>query len=420
MASGVPQFSDDVQREILSWLPVKNLLIFRSVSKTWNSLILHPTFVNLHLERSPKNTNVLITFCINRPDIHYDEDDDEHDYYKDGKICVGAVPRSIRSLISNPLSALNNIRRLLWNPPPTIYDGLFLFNSGFFVLGVCNGLICLRFSSGEGECQEFWVRFWNPATRIKSVQSPRLRVNSFKGLIGYTMKFGFGYDDSSETYKVVATIFYYKSKIWEMWVYCTGETCWRRVLTGSSDFPSFQIENGAFANCSLNWLALRTSLSSDPLMNTVTDNGNHLVIFSFDMKDETYKYMSIPDGLSEVVYNKCYLGVLNGCLCLSHDHDGTYFVLWEMRTQNSWTQLLKVKYAHLQISSEALVLCLPLCKSKNYDITLLTEFGRAHFVLLDQEDDTEDNFESFKSELQYYSTFLSFDYVESLVMPVQI
>ncbi|KAK2361906.1 F-box/kelch-repeat protein [Trifolium repens] len=49
--------------EVLSFLPVKCLLRFRCVSMSWNTLILDPAFVKLHLNRSTRNQHfTLVTF----------------------------------------------------------------------------------------------------------------------------------------------------------------------------------------------------------------------------------------------------------------------------------------------------------------------------------------------------------------------
>ena len=57
------------------------------------------------------------------------------------------------------------------------------------------------------------------------------------------------------------------------------------------------------------------------------------------MKNETYRYLLKPDGLSEVSFPEPRLGVLKGYLCLSCDHGRTHFVVWLMRefgVENSW------------------------------------------------------------------------------------
>ncbi|GFP82038.1 F-box protein at3g17710 [Phtheirospermum japonicum] len=51
---------EDIIRTILSRLPVKSLLRFRTVSKSWNTMISDPRFARLHLEPSDQETAVEI------------------------------------------------------------------------------------------------------------------------------------------------------------------------------------------------------------------------------------------------------------------------------------------------------------------------------------------------------------------------
>nr|KYP32077.1 hypothetical protein KK1_047330 [Cajanus cajan] len=44
--------AEELIMEILSWIPVKALMRFSCVSKSWNSLMFTPTFVKLHYQRS--------------------------------------------------------------------------------------------------------------------------------------------------------------------------------------------------------------------------------------------------------------------------------------------------------------------------------------------------------------------------------
>ncbi|KAG5027590.1 hypothetical protein JHK86_023504 [Glycine max] len=317
---------EELIAEILSWVPVKALMQFRCVSKTWNSLILHPTFVKLHLHRSSKNSHILVMY----KDINAEDD----------KLVACVAPCSIRHLLENPSST------------------------------------------------EYWFRFWNPATRVMSIDSPPLRLHSSNYKTKwYHVKCALGYDDLSETYKVAVVL---------------------------SDIKSQKMEqcDGQFVNGTVNWLALR-KLSSDYIWRY------ELVIFSYDMKNETYRYLLKPDGMSEVSFPEPRLGILKGYLCLSCDHGRTHFVVWLMRefgVEKSWTQLLNVSYEHLQLDQFPFpsTSMIPLCMSEDEDVMLLASYGRKEFVLVNKRDNRMDDIGGFDGK--YYWPY-SYDYVPSLVLP---
>jgi len=54
-------FPEELMIDILSRVPVKDLMRFRCTSKWMNHLILDRAFVKLHLQRCSKNTNILLT-----------------------------------------------------------------------------------------------------------------------------------------------------------------------------------------------------------------------------------------------------------------------------------------------------------------------------------------------------------------------
>lgn len=63
-------------------------------------------------------------------------------------------------------------------------------------------------------------------------------------------------------------------------------------------------------------------LGIDYEWNTVTVH--QLVIFSYDLKKETYN-LSMPDGLSEVPDYLLKVGVLKGCLSFGHSQEKNPF-----------------------------------------------------------------------------------------------
>ncbi|ESW17399.1 hypothetical protein PHAVU_007G236100 [Phaseolus vulgaris] len=56
----------ELMMEILSRVPVKDLMQFRCTSKWMNHLVLDRAFVKLHLQRCSKNTNILFIYFISK------------------------------------------------------------------------------------------------------------------------------------------------------------------------------------------------------------------------------------------------------------------------------------------------------------------------------------------------------------------
>lgn len=155
----------------------------------------------------------------------------------------------------------------------------------------------------------FSVRFYNSATRLRSKKSPRIKIGS-KNVMG------FGYDDSSDTYKVVA-IRNLKSKR-ELRVRCLGDNCWKNVASWSG-FPRILGNKGRFVSNTLNWIA---ELSTT----------NQYAVFSFDLRKETYRYLSLPVDVDvDVAFDVPNIGDYMGCLCLSHNFKGAHLAVWQMK-----------------------------------------------------------------------------------------
>ncbi|KAK7257219.1 hypothetical protein RIF29_31027 [Crotalaria pallida] len=90
--------------EVLSWLPVKNLMQLKCVCKEWNFVISSDNFIKLHLNRSLRN-NFLLRWEV----VEFDNDGVE-DHYAGMGICT------TRSLLENPLSpAIQSHYRFLDN-----------------------------------------------------------------------------------------------------------------------------------------------------------------------------------------------------------------------------------------------------------------------------------------------------------------
>ncbi|XP_057428546.1 F-box/kelch-repeat protein At3g23880-like [Lotus japonicus] len=166
----------DLEIEILSRLPVKTLMQFVSVCKSWKSLIIQdPPFAKLHLNRSPKNTHIVLAI----------KDDPYGIENRDSWV----VPCSVRCLTEDPSSVID------------VEGGYHLKRN--HIIGSCNGLVCLGNYYDGGPIEEFWVQLWNPATHLMSKKSPtfHLRMQTSTDAPRVKANLGFGYDNSNDSYK---------------------------------------------------------------------------------------------------------------------------------------------------------------------------------------------------------------------------
>ncbi|RHN46099.1 putative F-box associated interaction domain-containing protein [Medicago truncatula] len=145
------------------------------------------------------------------------------------------------------------------------------------VVDSCNGLLCL-----VGCSNEIWFRVWNPATRTIS---DKLGHADLPDLTQTLLKFTFGYDNSTDTYKVVAL------EDAAARVFSLGDNVWRNI-----HFPVyFYLDDGVHLNGSVNLLAIRDYIRDyyDPRYITV----EQVTIISLDLGTETYKEFSPLEDL---------------------------------------------------------------------------------------------------------------------------
>ncbi|KAM7528800.1 hypothetical protein LguiB_032210 [Lonicera macranthoides] len=191
-----PTMSDnpeDVLADIVSRLPVKSLLQFTCISKSWRDLIGSKDFIKLHLTRATE-TNINCSIII----------------------------RECCSLYSINFNSFNNAIRL--NPPLNLHDQT---KMGTRLIGSCNGLLCLTNT-------EKYIFLWNPSTRTYR-RSPVSRI-----LLGVEFVVsGFGYDDVTDDYIVVRIVQFYgrheDSVRPEVSLYSMKSDSWRRI----GDFPYY-------------------------------------------------------------------------------------------------------------------------------------------------------------------------------------
>lgn len=317
---------DELITEVLSRGDVKSLMRMKCVSKYWNSMISDPRFVKLHMKQSARNAHLTLSLC--KSGIDGDNN---------------VVPYPVRGLIENGLITLPS------DPYYRLRD-----KECQYVIGSCNGWLCLLGFSPIGAYRHIWFRFWNPAMG-KMTQKLGYICDNVLGLYTH-FKFAFGYDVSSDTYKVVLLISDEARNRSNVLVMSLGNNLWRPIQRFPAVPLPFRysdpgVNDGVYLNGSLNWLALRDSFHSNGVYGWKRVDADEFVIVSLDLGTETYRRFMPPsgfDGKSPVEPSVC---ILRDYLCFSHDDKRTDLVIWKMEefgVEESWTELLRISYQNLQ------------------------------------------------------------------------
>ncbi|CAA0828447.1 Unknown protein [Striga hermonthica] len=240
---GIPE---DLLLEILLRLPVKDLLRFKSVCKRWYSIIRSPEFINQHFRHKSNRESLLIR--------HYRYDLEQYAFavYLDENFSKYEEPDNLQ--LPCTVSAL---------------------------MGPINGIFLVSGISGH-------MAFLNPATRqFKPLSLLLPNVPPYLSL--YDHLFGFGLDPVSGSYKVVSIQYHWKRET-DM----AHHPCIISFYTSSSDSWR-HFEDSGFVNSS------RCAYRS--LCNTylkgfyywVMDNYKDVAILAFDMKNESFTEIQVPD-----------------------------------------------------------------------------------------------------------------------------
>ncbi|XP_058754634.1 F-box/kelch-repeat protein At3g23880-like [Vicia villosa] len=335
MALSPKFFPIDLVSEILSALPVKSILRFRCVSKYYDNLVSDPNFVKLHLKRSAARNPQFILMAD-----HYLHIPGESPYGSDDDYDVDEafIPYSLCSLIDNPSFSLE-------------IDPYYLVkNLNYRLIGSCNGLICLEGNSITREYYECWFRLWNPATKTTSPKFGFLRlfVNTLAD-DGY-YQFNFGFDDSTGTYKVVASCYNKRELKSKVRILTFGDSVWRDIGSFPVDPLNLGsvLESGVYLKSTINWFAIQNKLR----YNYKDITAEQCFITSLDLRTETCNKYLLPRDFKEVPPSEPIVSVLGGYLCFSYHNEEPYFVIWKMEkfgAEDSWAQFFKISYHNLQI-----------------------------------------------------------------------
>jgi F-box interacting protein len=315
----LPTLPFDLVAEILCRLPVKHLLQFQCICKSWKSLISDHKFAKKHLSLS-------ITSCLHC--IRYTSQ-----RYPYGHV--------LRSYPLDPVfkNLITNITHFEY-PPYNLHGDHPRLRVEYFV-GSCNGILCFA------DVEKSFVILWNPCIK-KFKEFPLFqKPNS----VFPNMTFGFGYDSSNDNYKVAVILrsfmkvnsdnFVFKT---ELKVHTSSTNCWKNI----QGFPFGIIDlkqSGKFLNCTINWLASIGFEKRSPLF-----------IVSFDLEKESYQKVLLPDYEGVNVCNFSSLAVLRDCLCVTYGNGCNrvmkdVWVMKEYGNKESWTKLFSLSCKVLPIIS---------------------------------------------------------------------
>ncbi|KAL7602618.1 hypothetical protein Lser_V15G23746 [Lactuca serriola] len=269
--------------EIFTRLPPKSLLRFSSLSKSLYSIICSPNFIRIHTFRSPQKILIRHT---NR-EIFYTLHSEEH----------------LASCTSG-ISATN-----------------FPYNSYYWIVGSCNGILCLYDNSDENH-----VILWNPSIRRK-LNLPICPLRCFQ--------IGFGFDPITDDYKIVSIPKYYgggrgRGITQSSFVYTMKKGCWCEIGFPSSSSSSAYgvLSFTCFVNGALHWVVVK-----DYLTDSNDDVGRY--ILTFDLSTHVFGMISLPEPNWETRH---VTTIQDSLAVISWKHDQSW--IW-IRREASWSVVYK-------------------------------------------------------------------------------
>ena len=322
----------DIVLNILANLPVKSVLRFRCVSKTWDSSITTPNFISNHL-----NLNLNLNNNNNTNNLAY--------------LINNSTPfnSNIPIFIDGYDHKFNRISEY---PIPSA----FLLSNAHSVSS-CNGLVCLT---------EFrkTIYLWNPSIR-KFKRLPDLSPTKRDWL-----STGFAYQANINDYKVVMISHMPAPEPNHHWgelgadVYTLSSNSWRRVGMSLSHIfmvSPFNNWNTTFVSGALHWLG------------DVCKAAPYRMILSFDVNSDKFKEMALPDvqqllpqGLmadpnSLMVFKGKLAFITLGYLRSNHVNEDEYndfmrshtphscfiWVMGEYGVHESWSKLFFVRFENV-------------------------------------------------------------------------
>ncbi|XP_058217047.1 F-box/kelch-repeat protein At3g23880-like [Rhododendron vialii] len=318
----------EITLEILSRLPVKSLLRFKSVCKTWYDLIKTPDFIAKHL-LTPVTLNptpLLETGFSYKTESHIISL-----IYNDGFNNEGID-------LNFPFLERRNIRRIPWD-----YGG----DNYFFIGGICNGLVCVSLS---------WFGYplflCNPSTRqFREIPGAEWNCEGYYVQHVKQVSFGFGFHPSANDYKLIRIVLHLDTNFQESIradLYVMSTDTWTRIGYNNNLLSFFGEMN--------EWGEYDSIVEIDESFASAVLNGvfywparvvptHQMVVMSFDMGNEEFRRIRTPECLDGTwdLPNWTFTeldGKLAVVVVSPHERCFDVWVLNE--NESSWTNQVKV------------------------------------------------------------------------------
>nr|GMD33455.1 F-box/kelch-repeat protein At3g23880-like [Ipomoea batatas]GMD35105.1 F-box/kelch-repeat protein At3g23880-like [Ipomoea batatas] len=305
-------FPEELQIEILKRLPVKPLIRFTAVSKSWYFIITSPAFISAH-RRHHRNGNSATNLLLLR---RYDKSCKVEKY-------------SVLNDTDHQSLTLNNSIELSF--PISCVIGYFR------TVGFYNGVVCL---SDDYFNDWHTITLWNPSIqKLRTLPSPSIRPT-------YPFKFvlGFGASQRSEDDLKVVRIVYERKGVHldkcrippEVEIYSLSTGLWRRIVaTGVNYYMVDYIWTQVFVNGAVHWIGYKL----------LEDERLQSLIAVFTMADELFDEIMLPDELAAKNPSNLSIMVFEELVAVvkySRGLHGRSCELWIMKEYgvvDSWTRL---------------------------------------------------------------------------------
>ncbi|XP_045827513.1 F-box/kelch-repeat protein At3g23880-like [Trifolium pratense] len=321
----LPYLSHELIIQILLRLPVKSLIRFKCVCKSWLSLISDPHFTNSHFQTTAETHSRRIMFISYSPPLQTRFIDYEP------------------SIHQHTASASLNLNFTPFESYPHIQ-----------IIGSCRGFIL--FDCYCKQIHDYIIYIWNPSTGFHK----KLPLSPFSfSYDSYAQNFsGFGYDRLTDDYLLVSLCLDQNMpNISPHLVFFSfRDNTWKEIKGTHFPYENFSYVDpqvGSLYNEAIHWLAFHHDLQT-------------YVIVAFDLMERKLLDMHLPVNFDREIHN-CGLWVFGEFLSLwAMDIDNDTVEIWvmkEYKMHSSWTKTLVLPTNGLPVKY-----FIPLCTAKSGDI----------------------------------------------------